>query len=139
MAMRVEPVVVVDPDDAAVIRDATRGPGRCRGADGAGEAEGRVVGEGDASSSVSKRVTEVKGPKTSSWKMRISGVTSAKTVGSTKKPPLSARLLGDLAARHEPRTFVQAVAHVTQHALPLLLGDHRPELGGGVGRIADAD
>ena len=84
---RVEPVMIVDPDDAGL-----DGGGHAMraadvaGADGGGQPERRIVGEPKASASSLNGVTEVKGPNTSSWKMRMSDVTSANTVGSTKKP-----------------------------------------------------
>ena len=45
---------------------------------------GESLASRSASASSLNGVTEVKGPNTSSWKMRMSLLTSANTVGSTK-------------------------------------------------------
>ena len=77
------------------------------------------------------------GPKISSWAMRMSLVTLAKSVGSTYQPRVLAGRA--TAADDDLRTLLLALHDVLLDPVPLALGHEGADLGVHVGRVADLD
>ena len=90
-----------------------------------------------ASSSSANRITQAIGPNISSRAIRISGVTSANTVGATQNPSREALVLGQRPWVTSRAPSSRPISQVLQHPLPLAPVDHRPDVGGGIEPVAD--